>query len=67
MKIIHSFACKDYPGMEECPGRFYAETEDELWKLAELHAAVAHKENPAAWAAEDRRQVKTLIKTRTFE
>ncbi len=63
MKTIHSYACKDYPGMEICSGRFYAETEDELWKHIELHASVAHKEDPAAWTAEEKGQLKTLIKT----
>jgi hypothetical protein len=63
MTTTHSYACKDYPGMEACPGRFYAETEDELWKLIELHAAVAHEEDPTAWTAEDRAQLKALIKT----
>ena len=67
MKTIYSYACKDYPGMEACPGHFYAETEDELWKLMELHASVAHKEDPATWTAEDRAQLKTLIKTEKAE
>ena len=38
MKRTYSYACNDYPGMEGCPGRFSAATEDELWKLVELHA-----------------------------
>jgi Protein of unknown function (DUF1059) len=63
MKRTYAYACKDYPGMEECPGRFVAETEDEIWKLIELHAAVAHGEDPAAWTAEGRAQLKTLIRT----
>jgi hypothetical protein len=29
----------------------------------ELHASVAHGEDPAAWTAEDRAQLKTLVKT----
>ncbi|MFQ5546499.1 MAG: DUF1059 domain-containing protein [Acidiferrobacterales bacterium] len=63
MKMIYSYACKDYPGMETCPGRFYAETEDELWEHMELHASVAHKEDPTTWTTEDRAQLKTLVKT----
>ena len=63
MKTTYSYACKDYPGNEKCPGRFYAATEDEIWKLVELHASVAHGEDPAAWTAEDRAYLKTLIKT----
>ena len=31
------------------PGNFFAATEDELWKLIELHASVAHNEDSAAW------------------
>ena len=48
--------------METCPGQFTAETEDELWKLIELHASLAHGEDPAAWPAEDVAQLKALIK-----
>ena len=67
MTSKHSYACKDYPGMEACPGRFVAETEDEIWKLMELHASVAHGEDPATWTAEDRAQLKALIKTEKAE
>ena len=56
------YACKEYPGMETCSGRFEAETEEELWKHIELHASVAHKENPALWSAEDKAQLKALIR-----
>jgi len=63
MTTTYSYACKDYPGMEACPGQFTAQTEGELLKLIELHAALAHEENPAAWTAEDRAQLKTLIRS----
>ncbi len=63
MTTTYSYACKDYPGMEECPGRFCAATEDEILKLVELHASVAHGEDPAAWTAEGRAFLKTLIRT----
>ena len=63
MATTYSYACKEFPGMEECPGQFTAETEDELWKLIELHASIAHGEDPAAWPAEDVTQLKALIKT----
>jgi hypothetical protein len=53
--------------MEACPGYVRAETEDEVWQLMELHASVAHGEDPAAWTAEDRAQLKTLIKTEAVE
>jgi hypothetical protein len=63
MKPAFSYACKDYPGMEACPGHFVAETEGELWKLMELHATIAHEEDPGAWSAEDRAYIGTLIKS----
>ncbi len=63
MTKIHSYACSDYPGMEACPARLTAETEDEVWKLMELHAAHAHGEDPTGWSNEDRAYLKTLIKS----
>ena len=62
MTSKHSYACKDYPEMETCPGYFVAETEDEIWKLMELHASVAHGEDPGQWSDGDRKYLKTLIK-----
>jgi predicted small metal-binding protein len=59
------YACKDYPGMETCVGRFEAETAEEVWKHIELHAAVAHKEDPASWPSDERAKLKALIKTAT--
>ena len=67
MKTIYTYACKDYPGMESCPGRFYTETEEEIWRHLELHASVAHQENPAEWTTEDRVYLKTLIKSEKLE
>ena len=63
MAKTYAYACKDYPGMETCPGRFIAATEDEVWKLMELHASIAHDEDPTGWSDEDRAYLKTLIKT----
>lgn len=63
MASKHSYACMDYPGMEACPGKFVAATEDEVWKLMELHAAHAHGEDPKAWSDEDRSYLKGLIKS----
>lgn len=57
----HSYACSDHPGMAPCPGRFTAETPDELWKHIELHAAQAHSEDPAEWGDEDRATIAGLI------
>ena len=62
MKPAFSYACKDYPGMEDCPGHFAAETQEELWKLMELHAVVAHGEDPSSWDADTRAYLGTLIK-----
>jgi hypothetical protein len=62
MKATYSYACRNYPGMEGCPGRFYAGSENEIWKLIEVHAAIAHGEDPAAWTAQDRAYLETLIK-----
>ena len=61
MKI--TYACADYPGMESCPGQFTAATENELWKLVELHATIAHGEDPSAWGDEDRGIIKDLFKS----
>jgi hypothetical protein len=67
MKTIYLYACNDYPGMETCPGRFYAESEKEVWQHIELHASVAHQENPASWTAEDRAYLKALIKSEAID
>lgn len=61
MNTIYSYTCSTYPGMETCPGRFRAASKDELWKLIELHASVAHGEDPVAWTLEDKAQIETLI------
>ena len=63
MTSKHSYACKDYPDMDACPGYFVAETEDEIWKLMELHASVAHGEDPGEWSDEDRKYLEALIKS----
>ena len=60
----HSYACCDYPGMESCPASFVTGTEEELWKVIELHAAVAHDEVPADWTDDDRSFLATLISHR---
>jgi len=62
MPNAHSYACKDCEGMEACPGVVVAETEDEVWKLMELHAVVAHGEDPSKWDDETREYLGTLIK-----
>jgi predicted small metal-binding protein len=47
--------------MEACSGLVVADTDDELWQLIELHARVAHDEDPAQWSTEDRQVVADLI------
>jgi hypothetical protein len=49
--------------MEACPASFVAETKEELWKLMELHASIAHGEGPSDWTDDVREYVGTLIKT----
>ena len=63
MATTYSYACKDFPGMEACPAHFHAETNDELRKIIELHAQLAHGEDASEWPAEDIAQLKALIKT----
>ena len=60
--MAYSYSCKDFPGMESCPGSFTAGTEAELMKHVELHAREAHGEDPAKWSAEDRAGVKGIIR-----
>ncbi len=61
--MAYSYACAEYPGMEKCPGSFTTETQEELWKHLELHAAAAHQEDPEAWSPEERQQIRELIRT----
>ena len=63
MNTAYSYACKDCEGMESCPGKVVAETQDEVWRLMELHAVIAHGEDPSSWDDETRRYLQTLIKT----
>ena len=63
MATTYAYACKEFPGMEACPAHFHAETKDELRKLIELHASLAHGEDAATWPADDIAQLKALIKT----
>lgn len=63
MVMVCSYACKDFEGMEGCPGKMVAATEQELWKLIEVHAAVAHGEDVSTWDEMTRLAVAKLIKT----
>ena len=62
MANAFSYACRDCEGMEACPASVVAETKEEVWKLIELHAQVAHNENPSDWDGETREYLATLIK-----
>lgn len=63
MQSKYCYACRDYPEMEACPFEAVAETENELWRLIELHASVAHGEDPSEWSDQDRGYLKTLIRS----
>jgi hypothetical protein len=62
MPNAFSYACRDCEGMETCPASVVAESKEEIWKLMELHAQVAHSENPSDWDSETREYLGTLIK-----
>ncbi len=62
MAEAFSYACRDCEGMEACPASVIAESKEEVWKLMELHALVAHGENPADWDTSTRDYLATLIK-----
>jgi predicted small metal-binding protein len=59
----YSYNCREYPGMEECPGSFVAASEEEVFKHVELHASEAHGEDPAQWSEEEAQMVKDLIRS----
>ncbi|MBL8895783.1 MAG: DUF1059 domain-containing protein [Rhizobiales bacterium] len=59
--MAYSYRCKDYPERQSCPGLFEAETEAELWKHIEIHASVAHQEDPRWWSAHDRHTMTKCI------
>jgi len=63
MSVAYSYACKDCEGMEDCPGKVVAASEEEVWKLMELHAVVAHGEDPSSWDEATRDYLAKLIKT----
>ena len=59
--MAYIYACSNFPGMDGCPGRFTSEAESELGRHIELHAMLAHGEDPNAWADEDRATLHALI------
>ncbi|MBE1284897.1 MAG: DUF1059 domain-containing protein [Rhodobacteraceae bacterium] len=62
MADAFTYACRDCEGMEACPASVTAETEEEVWRLMQLHAQVAHNEDPAEWTRETRDYLATLIR-----
>ena len=59
-----TYSCRDCEGMATCPGEVTGATKDEVWKLVELHAVIAHGEDPSSWDDETRQYLETLIKQR---
>ena len=62
MTKAYSYACRDCEGMEACPASITAETKEELWQLTEMHARIAHDEDPSDWNADTRAYLETLVK-----
>ncbi|MCA0871950.1 DUF1059 domain-containing protein [Seohaeicola saemankumensis] len=61
MSEAYTYACRSCEGMEDCPGEVTASSKDEVWKLMELHAVVAHGEDPSSWDSETRAYLGALI------
>jgi predicted small metal-binding protein len=61
MSESYTYACRDCEGMKSCPGEVTASSKDEVWKLMELHAVIAHGEDPSSWDNETRAYLSTLI------
>lgn len=59
--MAYTYRCKDYPGMETCPGNFTAESVVEIMKHVELHAREAHGEDPKQWSQEDRKKLEAML------
>ena len=60
--MAYSYACRDCEGMEDCPAAVTAQTEEEVRKLMELHAAIAHGEDSKNWDEETKTYLRSLIK-----
>ena len=61
MPKSYTYACREFPGMESCPGEVTAETREELIELVESHARIAHGEKPEDWSESDRATFAGLI------
>lgn len=62
MTNAYAYSCRECEGMEACPASIVAATQEEVWRLMELHAKVAHGEDPAEWDADTRDYLGTLVK-----
>ena len=62
MADAFSYSCSDCEGMEGCPATVVAATKAEVWKLMELHAQLAHGEDPRDWDGDTRAYLATLVK-----
>ncbi len=60
--MLCSYNRREYPGMEQYPGSFVAEAENELWKHIELHAGGAHDEDASQYSEDEVRAVKDPIR-----
>jgi hypothetical protein len=61
--MTFSYVCRELTRMESCRGEFYAATEEELLQHMDLHAKVAHQQDPSAWPAEVTAAVRAVIRT----
>jgi uncharacterized protein DUF1059 len=52
----YSYNCREYLGMEECPGSFVAASKEGVLKHVELHAREDHGEAPARSGLKKRRR-----------
>lgn len=62
MTNAFAYRCRDCEGMAACPASVTAESREEVWKLIELHAKLAHDEDAGDWDKETRSYLATLIK-----
>jgi predicted small metal-binding protein len=61
----YSYDCREYPGMEDCPGSFVAASEEEVLKHVEPYAREGHGEDSAQWSEVEVQMVQDLIRPTT--
>jgi len=59
--VTFTYVCAQFPGMESCPAALTTAGEEELWQPVEMHARLAHDEDPGRWSDEDREQITAII------